>query len=69
MYVGYICLLMFISVYISVLARSSTVIDGHIALGLDFADALPFLGMNSVRAVDIVTYHSRDICLVWFIAG
>ena len=38
--VGYICLLMFISAYISVLARSSTVIDEHRALGLDFDDDL-----------------------------
>ena len=41
MYVGYICLLMFVSVYISVLAHSSTVML-HEASGLDFADALRF---------------------------
>ena len=53
---GYICLLMFVSVY----KRPSSLQycgAGYGASGLDFADALRFLGMVSCGVVDMVTYH------------
>jgi len=67
--VGYICLLMFINVYGSVLTHSSTVVMAMKHLDLTLLVPCAVWAWASARVVDMVTYHSLVICVIWVIAG